>query len=164
MGKPAGAVKFAGLYWIGSGLCGAVFARALRPAGRYLVSPSADLNTFDWLGMPTRLPALAARGLILVYRVSLSAVAGRWCRHAPSCSAYADEALSRHGLWAGGWMSLARVCRCRPGGTSGFDPPPLTPPSGADALHPWRYGQWRGPLRCDAVEDQDRAICSSSRL
>ena len=112
--------------------------------------------------LPARLPALAARGLILAYRVSFSAFAGRWCRHAPSCSAYADEAIARHGLWAGGWMGLARVCRCRPGGTSGYDPPPESTPAGADALHPWRYGQWRGPLRCEAV--QERAICSSSRL
>jgi len=102
--------------------------------------------------LPARIPALAARGLILAYRVTFSAFAGRWCRHAPSCSAYADEAIARHGLWAGGWMGLARICRCRPGGTSGYDPPPEGTPAGADALHPWRYGRWRGPLRCEAVE------------
>jgi uncharacterized protein len=99
-----------------------------------------------------RLPALAVRGLILAYRLTFSGFAGRWCRHAPSCSDYADEAIARHGLWAGGWMGLARICRCRPGGTSGFDPPPERTPQGVDALHPWRYGQWRGPLRCEAVE------------
>jgi len=102
--------------------------------------------------MVSRLPALAARGLILLYRVTFSAFAGRWCRHAPSCSQFADEAIDRHGLWAGGWMSLARICRCRPGGTEGFDPPPKQLPPTASPSRPWRYGIWRGPLRCDPVE------------
>ena len=43
---------------------------------------------------------------------------GRQCRHLPSCSEYTDEAISRHGLWAGGWMGVARICRCGPFGTS----------------------------------------------
>jgi putative membrane protein insertion efficiency factor len=112
----------------------------------------------------SKLPALAARTLIFVYRVSLSAFAGRWCRHAPTCSEFADEAIARHGLWAGGWMSFARICRCRPGGTDGFDPPPLIPPAGASALTPWRYGKWRGPLVCEAVDaPQERAISSIAK-
>jgi putative membrane protein insertion efficiency factor len=112
----------------------------------------------------SKLPGLAARTLIFVYRVSLSAFAGRWCRHAPTCSEFADEAIARHGLWAGGWMSLARICRCRPGGTDGFDPPPLIPAAGGSALTPWRYGKWRGPLVCEAVDaPQERAINSIAK-
>jgi len=115
--------------------------------------------------MISKLPSLAARALILLYRLTFSAFAGRWCRHAPTCSEFADEAIARHGLWAGGWMSLARVCRCRPGGTDGFDPPPARLPPGASALKPWRYGKWRGPLKCEAADAaQERAICSSSKL
>jgi uncharacterized protein len=111
-----------------------------------------------------KLPALAARGIILVYRLTFSAFAGRWCRHAPSCSQFADEAIARHGLWAGGWMAAARICRCRPGGTQGFDPPPHALPPGAGALTPWRYGKWRGPLVCEAAEStQERAINSTAR-
>ncbi len=49
-------------------------------------------------------------------------------------------------------MGFARICRCRPGGTAGFDPVPPTAPDGADALHCWRYGKWRGPLVCEQVE------------
>jgi len=98
------------------------------------------------------LPAAAARLLILVYRLTFSAFAGRWCRYYPSCSQYADAAIARHGLWAGGWMGLARICRCRPGGGDGYDPPPDSPPPGAGALTPWRYGAWRQPLRCEAVD------------
>lgn len=111
--------------------------------------------------MITKLPALTARGLILVYRLTFSAFVGRWCRHAPSCSEFAEEAIARHGLWAGGWMSLARVCRCRPGGTAGFDPPPPAAPADATPLTPWRYGKWRGPLTCEAVDaPQERPINS----
>ncbi|MGA8172447.1 MAG: membrane protein insertion efficiency factor YidD [Methylocystis sp.] len=114
--------------------------------------------------MISNFPASAARALIFVYRVTFSAFAGQWCRHAPTCSQFADEAIARHGLWAGGWMSAARICRCRPGGTDGFDPPPLVLPSDASALKPWRYGKWRGPLVCDAVEaPQERAISSIAK-
>ena len=91
-----------------------------------------------------RLPRLAGRGLIGAYRYSLSALVGMHCRHVPSCSAYADEAVDRFGLWAGGWMALARVCRCHPFGTAGLDFVPPVPPSQAHWYLPWRYGRWRG--------------------
>jgi hypothetical protein len=109
------------------------------------------------------LPARGVRALILLYRVSLSALIGRECRYLPSCSEYADEAIQRHGLWAGGWMGAARVCRCRPGGGDGLDPVPESLPADASALAPWRYGAWRRPLICEAVEPpaQDRAISST---
>lgn len=99
-----------------------------------------------------RLPRIAAHGAIRTYQLTLSALVGRQCRHAPSCSEYTDEAIQRHGLWAGGWMGLARICRCRPLGTSGYDPAPENVPAGAGPLTPWRYGRWRGPLECERVE------------
>lgn len=102
-------------------------------------------------------PRLAARGLIGVYRVSLSGLIGRQCRYLPTCSAYMDEAIARHGLWAGGWIGLARLCRCHPFGDTGFDPPPESLPVEADALHPWRYGVWRRPPVCEAVEADPKA-------
>ena len=95
---------------------------------------------------PGRLPVQVARGAIRVYQLTLSSVVGRQCRHLPTCSAFADEAIDRHGLWAGGWMTLGRVCRCRPGGTDGFDPVPTRLPARATPATPWRYGRWRGPL------------------
>jgi putative membrane protein insertion efficiency factor len=92
-------------------------------------------------------PAQAARGAIRAYQLTVSGLIGRQCRYLPTCSAYADEAIRRHGLWAGGWMATARICRCHPWGGSGYDPPPSTTPGGATWLTPWRYGRWR--YRCD---------------
>lgn len=89
-------------------------------------------------------PRLAGRGLVAGYRYTLSPLIGFHCRHLPTCSAYADEALDRHGLWAGGWMTLARLCRCHPYGTSGLDFVPQSPPPRARWYLPWRYGRWRG--------------------
>ena len=97
-------------------------------------------------------PARGAHVLIRGYQVTLSSLIGRQCRHLPSCSDFADEAIATHGLWAGGWMGLARICRCQPWGTAGFDPMPPHLPQGADWARPWRYGQWRGPLLCEVVE------------
>lgn len=91
-----------------------------------------------------RIPRRAARGLVTVYRYTLSPLIGFQCRHLPTCSAYADEALDRFGLWAGGWMTLARLCRCQPWGTSGLDVVPKELPAAAHWYAPWRYARWRG--------------------
>jgi putative membrane protein insertion efficiency factor len=88
--------------------------------------------------------ASALRLLVLGYRYSLSMLFGRTCRHLPTCSEYADEALARHGAWAGGWMSFSRIARCNPWGTSGLDFVPAALPQSARWYMPWRYGRWRG--------------------
>ena len=90
-------------------------------------------------------PCRVARALIRFYQLTLSSLIGRQCRYLPTCSAYADEAIRRHGLWAGSWMGLARVCRCHPLGGSGYDPPPERPALRASWARPWRYGVWRSP-------------------
>ena len=46
------------------------------------------------------------------------------CRHWPTCSEYAIEALRLHGLRQGFLLSLNRLRRCRPHGTYGYDPVP----------------------------------------
>jgi|SRR5690348_12522038 len=89
-------------------------------------------------------PRLFGRGLITVYRYTLASLVGFRCRHLPSCSEYADVALSRFGLWAGGWMTVARLLRCQPWGTSGLDFVPETLPEESRWYMPWRYGRWRG--------------------
>jgi putative membrane protein insertion efficiency factor len=90
-----------------------------------------------------RVPRLAGRTLVKAYRYTLSPLIGFHCRHLPTCSDYADQALERHGLWAGGWMTLARLCRCHPFGTSGLDFVPDTLSPKAHWYMPWRYGRWR---------------------
>jgi len=86
-----------------------------------------------------RFAARAVRVAIRAYQLTLSALAGSHCRHLPTCSAYMDEAIARHGLWAGGAMGIARLCRCHPWGTAGFDPVPKTLPSDARWWRPWTY-------------------------
>lgn len=91
-------------------------------------------------GVAGRALGAAIRG----YQLTLSGLMGRTCRHLPSCSDYALEAMARHGAWAGSWISLARVCRCGPGGTAGLDFVCEKLPEGATWRTPWRYGRWRG--------------------
>ena len=106
-------------------------------------------------------PRLAGRGLIWAYRHALSPLVGFRCRHLPTCSQYADEALDRFGLWAGSWMTLARLLRCQPWGTSGLDFVPQTVPPSARWYLPWRYARWRGtngaPAALAASNDRARS-------
>jgi putative membrane protein insertion efficiency factor len=46
------------------------------------------------------------------------------CRFTPTCSAYALEAVTKHGALAGGWLALKRIARCHPWGGCGEDPVP----------------------------------------
>ena len=100
------------------------------------------------LGTIARAPFLAA---IALYRVTLSPLIGANCRHLPTCSDYAREAIETNGAWKGGWLTLARLCRCHPWGNHGFDPVPEHLPAGSSWLRPWRFGDWRGPLHCEDI-------------
>ncbi|MGE4244706.1 MAG: membrane protein insertion efficiency factor YidD [Parvibaculaceae bacterium] len=82
-------------------------------------------------------------GLIRAYQLTLSALIGRRCRHLPTCSEYAMGAIRLHGAWRGFWLGLARVLRCHPWGSEGFDPVPETLPDHGWRF--WRYGKWRLP-------------------
>jgi putative membrane protein insertion efficiency factor len=77
-------------------------------------------------------PAGAARasllGLIRLYQLTLSPWLGRQCRYEPTCSHYAAEAVTRHGVRRGVWLAARRLGRCHPWGRSGYDP---VPPVGA---------------------------------
>jgi len=104
--------------------------------------PANRAPFLDLAGLPRR----AGQGLVTLYRYTLSPLIGPRCRHLPSCSEYADEAIGRFGLWAGGWMALARMLRCHPWGTAGLDFVPATLPERSRWFMPWRYGHWRGRI------------------
>ena len=108
------------------------------------------------LPRPALWPRILAHGLIRAYQLSLSALIGRRCRYLPTCSAYADEAVLEHGLWRGGWVGLARICRCHPWGGDGFDPVPRRLPAESAWYRPWRYGRWRPS--CEPVDLDPRQM------
>jgi hypothetical protein len=63
--------------------------------------------------------------LIYVYKYVISPVLPGGCRHYPTCSSYAIDALKIHGLYKGALLASARIGRCHPWGTHGYDPVPL---------------------------------------
>ncbi|HEY9475712.1 MAG TPA: membrane protein insertion efficiency factor YidD [Mycobacteriales bacterium] len=88
--------------------------------------------------------ARALLAVIGVYRRYISPALPPSCRFTPSCSAYAMEALERHGAGWGTWLAVRRLLRCHPWHRGGHDPVPAvvgrdgarraatsTPPSGA---------------------------------
>lgn len=101
-------------------------------------SPVSKIATFS-----SKLAATSVKLPIYIYRYGLASIAGGRCRHMPSCSEYALDAINRNGAWRGLWLTVSRILRCRPGGTSGFDPAPDI----RNEHHPiwacWRYGRWR---------------------
>jgi len=71
-------------------------------------------------GVPRFLLILGVR----LYQVALSPLLGGSCRYFPSCSAYAIEALERHGAARGSWLAIRRIGRCHPFRPGGYDPVP----------------------------------------
>ena len=60
-------------------------------------------------------------GLIHIYQK----IPGPWhnsCRHIPTCSNYAIDAINEYGAIEGSFLSIKRILRCNPLGTSGYDP------------------------------------------
>ena len=70
------------------------------------------------------LPQRALMAAVRAYRLLLSAWLGSSCRFEPTCSAYALQALERHGAAAGTYMTLTRLARCHPFCEGGHDPVP----------------------------------------
>jgi putative membrane protein insertion efficiency factor len=77
--------------------------------------------------------------IIDIYRAVLSplitATIGPACRFEPTCSAYAREAICRHGIVLGGRLAIGRLLRCRPAGGWGHDPVPQNPLSKVPVPH-----------------------------
>ena len=87
------------------------------------VAPAAAVTPS---GGPRR-PVLASRLLAAVLSLPVRAwqLVSRWlpprCRFYPSCSAYALEALERHGAFRGSWLAARRLSRCHPWNPGGID-------------------------------------------
>jgi putative membrane protein insertion efficiency factor len=69
-----------------------------------------------------------ARSALLLFVRSYQLLVSPWlgtnCRFSPSCSAYAMEAIRRHGVIHGSLLAVRRLLRCHPWGKSGHDPVP----------------------------------------
>lgn len=65
---------------------------------------------------------IIAKGLIRIYKSTLSRVLPANCRYLPSCSSYAYQAIDKYGLIRGGLMSIWRILRCNPFSKGGFNP------------------------------------------
>jgi len=65
---------------------------------------------------------------ILIYLIKLyQLIPGPWhnsCRHIPTCSNYAIEAMNKYGPIKGSYLTVKRILNCNPWGTQGYDPIP----------------------------------------
>ncbi|HAK11716.1 MAG TPA: membrane protein insertion efficiency factor YidD [Chitinophagaceae bacterium] len=62
--------------------------------------------------------------LIRFYQYVISPIIGPKCRYTPTCSAYAHEAINKHGPLKGLWLAIKRISKCHPWGGHGYDPVP----------------------------------------
>jgi len=62
--------------------------------------------------------------LIRFYQRFISPLTPPSCIYSPTCSQYGYEAIARHGVWKGSWLTVRRIARCHPWAQGGFDPVP----------------------------------------
>lgn len=63
-------------------------------------------------------------GLVYIYKYAISPLTPASCRHVPTCSEYAVQAIKIHGPFKGFWLAVRRISKCHPWGTHGYDPVP----------------------------------------
>lgn len=61
---------------------------------------------------------------VYFYKYAISPLTPASCRHVPTCSQYAIDAIKIHGPFKGFWLGTKRILRCHPWGTHGYDPVP----------------------------------------
>ena len=83
-------------------------------------------STGNVRGLSSMVAALML-GAIRAYRLLVSPMLGSHCRFHPSCSAYAEEAVSSHGPARGLKLAALRLLRCHPFNAGGVDPVPFNP-------------------------------------
>lgn len=62
--------------------------------------------------------------LIRLYQKCISPALGPHCRFTPTCSQYAFEAISKYGIFKGGFLTVRRLLKCHPFNKGGYDPVP----------------------------------------
>lgn len=62
--------------------------------------------------------------IIKFYQYAISPLKPQSCRYTPTCSAYAIEAIKKHGPFKGFYLAVRRIARCHPWGGHGYDPVP----------------------------------------
>lgn len=78
---------------------------------------------------------------IRLYRRYLTRWTPPTCRFQPTCSAYGEEAILRHGLVKGALLTIWRILRCQPFSAPGPDPVPPV-------------GRWRTPRVADSGSEE----------
>jgi putative membrane protein insertion efficiency factor len=102
------------------------------------------------------LPRRALTGAVHTYRLLLKPWVGNACRFEPSCSAYALQALQRHGALGGSALTGWRILRCQPWCQGGCDPVPDHFPNPAAGLFT-RLGL-RGTATADETTPKTRNL------
>lgn len=94
----------------------------------------------------------AAKSPVYVYRYAISPLIGPRCRHLPTCSQYALDAITLNGVWIGGWLAIGRIARCHPWGTHGYDPAPDLRQAHIPFWALWRYLGYFPRSSCEPQE------------
>ena len=88
------------------------------------LAPAPVNRQFPGRMLSLLLPSFWLRGAIRLYQLTLAYFFVGACRFEPSCSAYAAEAVARHGAAKGSYLAAHRLCRCGPWTHGGYDPVP----------------------------------------
>jgi putative membrane protein insertion efficiency factor len=90
------------------------------------LAPAPVNRQFPGLMLSLLQPSLLLRGAIRLYQLTLAYFFVGACRFEPSCSAYAADAVARHGALRGSVLAAHRLCRCGPWTQGGYDPVPAS--------------------------------------
>jgi putative membrane protein insertion efficiency factor len=93
--------------------------QSMQSSGKEITIESRPFTALSLLTLPFRC-------LIKAYQVLISPMLGQNCRFHPTCSCYAHQALEKHGLLKGTWLSVKRILKCNPMHPGGFDYVPGT--------------------------------------